>query len=174
MISKEIEEKLEKSIQSLGCELYDISFLKEDNIDILRVSIMAKDSKTTLDKCQEVSEMISPLLDVYEPMSGKYTLEVSSPGIERILKTPRHFELSIGERVQVKINMETKASETQEKETFEAIIKSADSKGVGFKIINSQDFACSKNTSEGNITDQVEEKFYPYHLLKKVKTIFDW
>lgn len=174
MISKEIEEKLEKSIQSLGCELYDISFLKEDKIDILRVSIMAKDSKTTLDKCQEVSEMISPLLDVYDPMSNNYTLEVSSPGIERILKTLRHFELSIGERVRVKINIEAKANKTQEKETFEAIIKSVDSKGVSFKIIDSQDFACPKNISEGDTVYQVEEKFYPYHLLKKVKTIFDW
>ncbi|PAF49264.1 ribosome maturation factor [Helicobacter sp. 12S02232-10] len=143
---KELEDKLEQMIQTLGCELYDISFLKENNIDILRVSIMAKNGNTTLDVCQEVSELISPLLDVYDPISMKYTLEVSSPGVERLLKTTRHFRHSIGEEVFVK---------TMDKEEFEAILKSADDKGAVFET-------------------EAGEKFYPFEDLKKVKTIFRW
>ncbi|PAF53203.1 ribosome maturation factor [Helicobacter sp. 13S00482-2] len=146
MLSKEVEEKIENVIESLECYLYDIAFLKENDIDILRISILAKDGNTTLDKCQEVSELLSPLLDVYDPTSGKYTLEISSPGIERTLKNPRNFKLSIGEEVQVK---------TESKEEFKAVIKEANQEGVLLEI-------------------QKEEKFYPYASLKKVKTIFEW
>lgn len=146
MLNKEVEDKIEKVIQTTGCDLYDVAFLKENDTDILRISILAKDGNTTLDKCQEVSELISPLLDVYDFMKDKYTLEVSSPGIERVLKDARNFRLSIGEEVQVK---------TESKDEFRAIIKEVSEDGVVFKI------------EDG-------EKFYPYTSLKKVKTIFDW
>ncbi|PAF43339.1 ribosome maturation factor RimP [Helicobacter sp. 11S03491-1] len=146
MIDKELQDRLENLVASLDCELYDIAFLKENNINILRISILAKDMQTTLDKCQAVSELISPLLDVYDPISAQYTLEVSSPGIERILKTPRHFKLSIGEEVSIKTDI---------KDTFEGIIKDVNAEGVIFQI-------------------QQEERFYPFTSLKKVKTIFRW
>merc|ERR1712065_98498 len=55
-----------------------------------------------LEKCAEISRILSPLLDVNEPMGGKYFLEVSSPGIERKLKRKEHFEASIGEKVKIK------------------------------------------------------------------------
>lgn len=53
----------------------------------------------TLDDCAFVDGVISPLLDVYPPIEGGYSLEVSSPGLERKLKTPRHFMLSVGENI---------------------------------------------------------------------------
>ncbi|WP_095332898.1 ribosome maturation factor RimP [Helicobacter sp. 11S02596-1] len=143
---KELEDKLEQVIKSKDCELYSIDLLKENNSHILRVSIVAKNTGTTLDICQEISELISPLLDVYDPISSKYTLEVSSPGVERVLKTPRHFLHSIGEEVSVK---------TFEKEEFEGILKYADEKGVVFE------------TSEG-------ERAFSFEALKKVKTIFEF
>lgn len=146
MLNKEIEDKIDKLMQSLQCDLYDIAFLKENDTDILRISILAKDGNTTLDKCQEASELLSPLLDVYDLIKDKYTLEVSSPGIERVLKDVRNFRLSIGEEVKVK---------TESKDEFRAIIKEANEEGVVFKT-------------------EEEERFYPYISLKKVKTIFDW
>lgn len=146
MLNKEIEDKIDKLMQSLQCDLYDITFLKENDTDILRISILAKDGNTTLDKCQEASELLSPLLDVYDLIKDKYTLEVSSPGIERVLKDVRNFRLSVGEEVKVK---------TESKDEFRAIIKEANEEGVVFKT-------------------EEEERFYPYTSLKKVKTIFDW
>ncbi|WP_095225542.1 ribosome maturation factor RimP [Helicobacter sp. 12S02634-8] len=145
-MSQELETKLEATIESLGYMLYDIAFLKENDTDILRVSICVKDGNITLDQCQEVSEMISPLLDVYDPFSSQYALEVSSPGIERLLKTPRHFKLSIGEGVSVK---------TDTKEEFEATIKEVNTQGVTFMLSD-------------------KEQFYPFESLKKVKTLFKW
>lgn len=131
MITLELEEKLSKYIQSCGCELYDVVMLKEFNQDVLRIFITSKEG-ISLDKCQEVSNLISPLLDVEDPVSSKYILEVSSPGIERILKKPRHFAFSIGENIEVKM---------MDKTILEGVLEGSDEEGFvlnGEKIPYSQ------------------------------------
>jgi len=97
----ELEESIKLAVEGCGVDLYDITQTKEHKINILRVYISHKDG-VNLDKCAHVSRMISPLLDIEEPMSGKYTLEVSSPGIERKLKTLHHFKCSVGSNVKMK------------------------------------------------------------------------
>lgn len=97
----ELEESIKLAAEGCGVDLYDITQTKENKINILRVYISHKDG-VNLDKCAHVSRMISPLLDIQEPMNGKYTLEVSSPGIERKLKTLHHFECSVGSSVKMK------------------------------------------------------------------------
>lgn len=146
MIAPQIQEKLEQYIQSCGCELYGIELVKEFNQDVLRVSICSKEG-VNLDKCQEVSNLISPFLDVEDPISSKYNLEVSSPGVERILKNPRHFSLSLGEEVQVKM---------MDKTTLEGVLKSSDEEGFVLQDSNGQECKIS------------------YTQTKKVKTIFRW
>jgi len=96
-----LEESIEMTVNGCGVELYDIITTKENDRDIFRVYITAKDG-VSLDKCAEISRLLSPVLDVDEPMYGKYNLEVSSPGIERKLKKPRHFIVSIGDKVRIK------------------------------------------------------------------------
>lgn len=96
-----LEESIKLAVESLGAKLYDISTVKEHDKNIFRVSVTAEGG-VSLDKCAEISRMISPILDVNEPMSGEYVLEVSSPGIERKLKKKEHFIASVGEKVRVK------------------------------------------------------------------------
>lgn len=96
-----LEESIEIAVQGCDAQVYDIVSLKENDKDIFRVYVTAKEG-ITLDKCAEISRMISPLLDLEEPMNGKYNLEVSSPGIERKLKNKRHFKASIGSKIKVK------------------------------------------------------------------------
>ena len=96
-----LEESIEIAVQGCGAQVYDIVSLKENDRNIFRVYVTAKEG-INLDKCAEISRMISPILDLDEPMNGKYNLEVSSPGIERKLKNPRHFKASIGEKVKLK------------------------------------------------------------------------
>lgn len=97
----ELEESIKLAVEGCGVDLYDIQTTKEHKVNVLRVYISHKDG-VNLDKCAHVSRMISPLLDIQEPMHGKYNLEVSSPGIERKLKTLHHFKCSIGCDVKVK------------------------------------------------------------------------
>ncbi|MBT6107991.1 MAG: ribosome maturation factor RimP [Campylobacteraceae bacterium] len=96
-----LEESIQIAVEGCGVVLYDIAQLKEHNDNIYRVYIASKDG-ITLEKCTEVSRMISPILDLDEPMHGKYRLEVSSPGVERRLKKPAHFIGSIGSSVRIK------------------------------------------------------------------------
>jgi ribosome maturation factor RimP len=96
-----LEESIKLAVESLGAQLYDIVNTKEHDKNIYRVYVTSPEG-INLDKCAEISRMISPILDVNEPMSGEYTLEVSSPGIERKLRKTEHFKASIGEKVKVK------------------------------------------------------------------------
>jgi len=96
-----LEESIEIAVQGCGAEIYDIVTLKENDKNVFRIYVTAKDG-ISLDKCAEISRMISPILDIEEPMKGNYNLEVSSPGIERKLKRPQHYKASIGEKVKLK------------------------------------------------------------------------
>lgn len=96
-----LEESIKLAVESLGAKLYDITTAREHDKNIFRVSVTAEGG-ISLDKCAEISRMISPILDVEEPMGGEYTLEVSSPGIERKLKNKEHFKASVGEKVKIK------------------------------------------------------------------------
>ncbi|MFA9372564.1 MAG: ribosome maturation factor RimP [Poseidonibacter sp.] len=96
-----LEESIKLAVESLGVQVYDIVTAREHDDNIYRVSITSKDG-INLDKCAEVSRMISPILDLDEPLGGKYKLEVSSPGIERKLRNKQHFMASIGEKVRIK------------------------------------------------------------------------
>lgn len=100
-----LEEQIKLIVENSGLKLYDIVTTKEHDRNIFRVIVTSKDG-VNLDKCAEISRVISPLLDVEEPMGGKYNLEVSSPGIERKLKKIEHFIASVGEKVKVK-NIDT-------------------------------------------------------------------
>ncbi len=102
-----LEEQIKLIVENSGLKLYDIITTKEHDRNIFRVVVTSKDG-VNLDKCAEISRLISPLLDIDEPMNGVYNLEVSSPGIERKLKKKEHFIASIGELVKVK-NFATKS-----------------------------------------------------------------
>lgn len=96
-----LEETIEMTVKGCGVELYDIVTTKENENNIFKVFITANEG-VNLDKCAEVSRLISPILDIEEPMGGKYNLEVSSPGIERRLKKVQHYIASIGDNVKIK------------------------------------------------------------------------
>lgn len=96
-----LEQSIKLAVESLGASLYDIVSTKEHDRNIFRVLVTVPNG-ISLDKCAEISRMISPILDVDEPMGGEYILEVSSPGIERKLRKKEHFLASVGEKVKIK------------------------------------------------------------------------
>ena len=97
-----LAQKIAAIVQAHGCELYEITTPKENGKQIFRVCI-TKENGVGLSECEAISEMLSPLLDVEDPIKGEYFLEVSSPGIERTLKTPAHYRGAIGEMVRLKL-----------------------------------------------------------------------
>ncbi len=95
-----LESEIKKIVESCGAKLYDIETVTERGKTIYRV-IIKSDEGVDLDLCADISNLISPLLDVNPPIRGDYNLEVSSPGIERKLKKLSHFQNSIGELVKI-------------------------------------------------------------------------
>ena len=93
---------LEPTLLSLGYELVDIDLRIGQN-GLLRLYI-DHDPPVTLTDCEHVSEQIGAFLDVEDPLPGHYTLEVSSPGLDRRLRTATHFERFVGERVRIELS----------------------------------------------------------------------
>lgn len=89
-------------LHDCGVELYDLETASEFDQRIYRIYITSSQG-INLDKCAEVTRILSPILDLDPPVSGHYTLEVSSPGIERPLKRIEQFLGSVGEDIKVKL-----------------------------------------------------------------------
>jgi ribosome maturation factor RimP len=93
---------LESPIEALGYDLVDIEFVREGRGGILRIFIDKRPADAggvSVEDCARVSHAVSQVLETEDPIKGHYTLEVSSPGFDRILRTRTHFERFIGERI---------------------------------------------------------------------------
>ncbi len=101
------KQTLENLLAECGVRLYDTETVTENDHKIYRIYIIG-DEPITLDKCTEVTRILSPIMDLEPPVEGEYFLEVSSPGIDRQLKTIDHFRHSIGDLVKLKLTDGTK------------------------------------------------------------------
>ena len=93
--------------EQVGVSFYDDELANENGRTIYRVYI-AKKGGISVDECAKVSEILSPILDVKPPCAGEYSLEVSSPGLERKLFKPQHFKMSLGEKVVLSLSDKSK------------------------------------------------------------------
>lgn len=94
---------LEPSVEALGFELVDIELGRAAGGEVLRVFIDRPagpdGTGVTVDDCALVSHAVSERLEIEDPIKGHYTLEVSSPGFDRVLRKREHFERFVGERI---------------------------------------------------------------------------
>ena len=93
---------LEPTVERLGYELVDLEVRLGSGNGLVRVFI-DKPEGVDLDDCEKVSLAVSALLDVEDPVPGNYNLEVSSPGLDRKLTKPAHFQRFAGETVKVQM-----------------------------------------------------------------------
>ena len=100
---KQVEELLTPTVESLGCSIWGVEFLAQGKHTKLRLYI-DREEGVTVDHCADVSRHVSDILDVEELITGAYTLEVSSPGMDRILFKESQFTDSVGEQVDVRLN----------------------------------------------------------------------
>ena len=101
-IEEKVENLLKKRIEDLGYELYDTLYLKEGKNYILRI-VIDKDEGIMLEDCEKVNNEISDLLDEADYIKEQYFLEVSSPGIERVLRKDWQLKKYIGEEIDIKL-----------------------------------------------------------------------
>ena len=119
---------LEPAIERLGYELVDIELKLGGRDGMLRVYLDKVDG-IDIEDCETVSHQVSAILDVEDALSGHYTLEVSSPGLDRTLTKPAHFERFMGEDVRVKLRFPLEG-----RRNFKGALKSADEKQIEIEV----------------------------------------
>ena len=94
-IADRVREIIQPTADELGYYLWDVEYVKEGARRVLRITIDSEEGISIID-CEKVHRAIDPILDEADPIENAYRLEVSSPGIERELRTDAHLEASIG------------------------------------------------------------------------------
>jgi ribosome maturation factor RimP len=100
MLRDTLAARLTPLVEGLGYELWELEYSAGRGNGFLRLYIDAE-AGITLDDCERVSRAVSEVLDAEDPIPGHYTLEVSSPGVERPLRTAQQFARFVGETVYV-------------------------------------------------------------------------
>jgi ribosome maturation factor RimP len=99
---QQLQELLEPTVEALGYELWGVEYLSQGRHTVLRLYI-EREQGITVDDCAAVSEQASSVLDVEDPITGEYTLEVSSPGMDRLLFRLEQYPAYVGEVLEVRL-----------------------------------------------------------------------
>jgi len=140
-VSERVRELVEPLLEAQGLELVDV----EHGRGTLRVTV-DRDGGIDLDAVSTATQLVSTALDESDPLPDHYTLEVSSPGIERTLRTPSHFQRAVGQDVTVKT-----VPGTDGERRFEGRLESADDNGI-----------------------VVDGRHLPYRDIERARTRFVW
>lgn len=101
-VAETVRELAEPVAESIGCWLWDVEFVKEGTRKILRITIDSEEG-VNIEDCEKMHRAMDPILDEADPIEEAYYLEVSSPGVERELRTQIHIDACEGWNVEVKL-----------------------------------------------------------------------
>ena len=132
MATKEtqIQQLLEPTVEAMGYELWGIEYLSQGRHSVLRLFIDAENG-ITVDDCAAVSEQVGSVLDVEDPITGEYTLEVSSPGMDRLLFKLEQYPAYVGEIVDLRLR-----SAFEGRRKFRGILKGIEGEDVVVQVDN--------------------------------------
>ncbi len=148
-IEEKVEQLVKSKIESIGYELYDVEYAKEGPNYYLRIYI-DNEKGIDLNDCEKVNNEITDMLDEADYIKEQYYLEVSSPGVERILKKDKHLEKNIGKQIEVKLFKKDKSN----KKSYNGILK---------------EFNKDSITIESEEEINIERK-----NIAQIKTVYNW
>ncbi len=105
LLDQRLTELLTPVVEGVGLQCLGVEFSPSHGNSLVRVYIEAVDREVNVDDCEVVSREVSATLDVNDPVAGRYTLEVSSPGLDRPLYTTAHFARFAGQQAKVEVNL---------------------------------------------------------------------
>lgn len=130
-IENKVEELVKPIITNIGYDLYDVRYEKEGKDYYLRI-IIDKPEGIDINDCETVNNSINDILDEADYIKEQYFLEVSSPGLERVLRKPNHFLSQIGNEISVKL-----FKPIEKKKEFIGILEEFDAQnGITLKVDN--------------------------------------
>lgn len=153
-IAETVRELITPTADELGYIIWDVEYVREGADMILRITIDSDAPEgVTIDDCEKMHRAIDPILDEADPIENAYMLSVSSPGVERTLTRPEHFERMAGNDVILKF--------------YSAVPEAGGTKSLRAKLIG---------LSDGEIVVMLndEEKRFPEKSVAKCETVFDW
>lgn len=146
-IEERVESLLKEKIEAIGYELYDVEYSKEGKNYFLRIFI-DKTEGIDLNDCEKVNNEIDEILDEADYIKEQYFLEVSSPGIERIIRKKKHLKKYIGHEINIKLFKKDKNGNKE----YQGILKAFDQENIEL---------------EENI--KIERK-----NIAQIKTVYNW
>lgn len=149
-IEGKIENLIQEKIEKIGYELYDVEYAKEGKNYFLRIFI-DQEKGIDLEDCEKVNHEINDLLDEANYIKDPYFLEVSSPGIERVLRKEKHLQQNKGKKIEIK---KFKKDENGKKE-HQGILKDFDEQWI-------------------TIEEETEMKKIERKNIAQIKTIYEW
>lgn len=151
-IEDKVEELIKGPIENIGYTVYDVIYTKEGKDNYLKIFI-DNEIGISLDDCEKVNNTITDMLDEANYIKEQYYLEISSPGIERVIRKDKHLEQNIGQQIDVKTFVAV--DETKKKE-FIGELKNFDKDSITIKYedkelkIERKDIALIKKMYEWN------------------------
>lgn len=145
-IQDRLTQLLAPEIEALDCQLWGVEFFSQGHKSLLRVYI-DKPEGVLVEDCERVSRQVSSVLDVEDPIRTEYTLEVSSPGMDRPLFTLSQYQDSVGEQVAVRLRVAFEG-----RRNFNGLLKGVEGDEVVVEVDN-------------------EEYLLPFELIDKAKIV---
>lgn len=124
-VAMHVAELLEPHVARQGFELVSVEYHKGTRNSLLRLLVDRPGGGIALSDLERLSPVLSDLLDVYDPIDGRYTMEVASPGVNRPLTRRGDFEAFVGERVRIKTHLAVDGQKS-----FIGVLASVDAEGV--------------------------------------------
>ncbi|PWU17427.1 MAG: ribosome maturation factor [Bdellovibrio sp.] len=160
-VLEKVESLAREVVQREGVELYDVEWAQQAGHRVLRVYIDKPAGGVSIDDCANVSRGLNLLLDVEDVVpGGSYHLEVSSPGLERVLRKPEHFQKVEGRKVWLKLNQSLQNFGVAEQ---------------ALKLAKQFQGTLLHASLETGLRIQIEDKTVeiPWTTLEKAKLVFD-
>lgn len=175
-IEEKVENLVKDKIENLGYSIYDVQYVKEGQEYYLRIFIEKENGSIDLNDCEKVNDAINDLLDSADYIKDQYFLEVSSTGLEKILRKDKHLQDNIGSQIQIKLfkpielQLENEEMVEQNKKS-----KSKKNKKQNNKVKEIQ--GKLKSFNENQIAIELEdnqELNIQRSNISIIKTVFDW
>ncbi|MFT6927436.1 MAG: ribosome maturation factor RimP [Psychromonas sp.] len=149
-LEERITEMLAPSVEDLGYELVGIEYIRAGKHSTLRVYI-DQEQGILVDDCAAVSRQVSAIMDVEDPITNEYTLEVSSPGLNRPLFKAEHYQTFVGEVVKIQLRMPI-----QNRRRWKGVIVSAEDEIICLNVDGREERFALSNIQKANIVPKFD------------------
>ncbi|WP_137297576.1 ribosome maturation factor RimP [Psychromonas sp. SP041] len=149
-LEERLTEMLAPSVEDLGYELVGVEYVRAGKHSTLRVYIDQEEG-ILVDDCAAVSRQVSAIMDVEDPITNEYTLEVSSPGMERPLFNAAQYAAFIGEEVKIQLRMPI-----QNRRRWKGVISSVDGEIISVSVEGKEERFALSNIQKANIVPKFD------------------